>query len=207
MKIAIIGGTGKLGLGFVSRLRHTSHECAIGSRDLAKAEAAVASIENSAKAMTNTDAAAWCDVAVLTIPYSAHCAILEPLRTGLRGKIVIDATVPLNPQNLFRMATESGTSAAEETLTLLDGAMVFASFHTISHRILRKADDVEDVLVAGPAERKPDVLELIREMNLHPIDAGPVEAARLLENMTALLISINKQNKVKESGLKITGIP
>ena len=207
MKIAIIGGTGKLGLAFVTRLQITSHDCAVGSRDVSKAEAAVSSIQSRATAMSNSEAAAWCDAAILTIPYSGHRAVLEPLKAGLGGKIVIDATVPLNPQNLFQLATESGTSAAEETNVLLGTAHVFAGFHTISHRILRKTDHVEDVLVAGPAERKTEVLQLIREMSLHPIDAGPIEAARLLENMTALLISINKQNKVKESGFKVTGVP
>jgi len=62
------------------------------------------------------------------------------------------------------------------------------------------------VLVAGGENGKQQVMQLIREMKLRPIDAGPLEAARLLERMTALLISINKQNKVKESGLKVTGV-
>jgi predicted dinucleotide-binding enzyme len=63
-----------------------------------------------------------------------------------------------------------------------------------------------DVLVAGGAIRKPDVMELIRSMHLHPIDAGPIEVAGHLERMTVLLLSINRANKVKESGIKITGI-
>jgi 8-hydroxy-5-deazaflavin:NADPH oxidoreductase len=207
VKIAIIGGTGKLGLGFVSRLQRTAHECAIGSRDHAKAQAAAASLAPPPHAFTNTDAAAWCELAMLTIPYAAHRTLIEPLREDLRGKIVIDATVPLNPQNLFRLGSESGTSAAEETSALLAEAQVFGGFHTLSHRILRQAEHSEDVLIAGPSQRKPDVMQFIRDMNLHPVDAGPIEAARLLESMTALLISINRQNKVKESGLKITGIP
>jgi predicted dinucleotide-binding enzyme len=49
-------------------------------------------------------------------------------------------------------------------------------------------------------------MELIRNMGLRAIDAGPVEVAGHLERMTALLLSINKANRVKESGIKITGI-
>ena len=207
MKIAIIGGTGKLGLGMVSRLQRTSHESAVGSRDVGKAESAVASLASPVQAMANPDAAAWCDLAILTVPYGGRQAVLESVRNGLQGKIIIDATVPLNPQNLFRVSGDSGTSAAEETNAFMGTAWVFAAFQTISHRILRNPEDVEDVPVAGPVEKKPVVLELIRDMNLHPVDVGPIEAARLLEHMTALMISINKQNKVKESGLKITGIP
>jgi NADPH-dependent F420 reductase len=207
MKIAIIGGTGKLGLGFVSRLQNTAHECAIGSRDHDKAQAAAASLAQPPAAFTNNGAAAWCELAVLTIPYAAHRVLIEPLQANLRGKIVIDATVPLNPQNLFRPSTESGTSAAEETSALLADAQVFGGFHTISHRILRQAGHSEDVLIAGSSQRKAEVMQFIRDLTLHPVDAGPIEASRLLESMTALLISINRQNKVKESGLKIIGIP
>ena len=206
MKVAIIGGTGKLGLGFVSRLQHTAHECAIGSRDRGKAQAAAASLPRPPAAFSNDDAAEWCELAVLTIPYAAHRALIEPLAHNLRGKVVIDATVPLNPQDLYRRSSESGTSAAEETSALLAEVQVFAGFHTISHRLLRQADHSEDVLIAGPNQRKPDVMQFIRDLNLRPVDAGPIEASRLLESMTALLISINRQNKVKESGLRITGI-
>ena len=206
MKVAIIGGTGKLGLGFVARLLRSKHQTAIGSREVSRAQEAAASVENRVQAMTNNAAAGWCDLAVVTVPYSAHRAILTPLVDGLRGKLVIDATVPLNFENIFQVVTESGSSAAEETCVLLEGAHVFAAFQTISHRILRRTDHVEDVLVAGSAERKSEVMEWIRDMNLRPIDAGPLAAAGILERMTVLLISINRQNKVKESGLKVTGV-
>src|SRR4051812_15284050 len=85
MKIAVIGGTGKLGMGFVARFSRTSHEVAIGTRDLSKAEATV-------QAFSNSDAASWCDAAILTVPYSAHRGIVAPLRAPLSGKLVIDTT-------------------------------------------------------------------------------------------------------------------
>jgi NADPH-dependent F420 reductase len=199
MRIAILGGTGKLGLGLIARLNLTDHEAVVGTRDVSRAPAAV-------KAMSYADASSWCETAIITVPYTAHRAVLEPLRGALEGKIVIDATVPINPQNFFRPASESGNSAAEETAALLGNASVYAGFQTISHRILRQTDRAEDVLVAGGSSRKANVMELIRNLNLRPIDAGPLEAAHLLECMTLLLLSVNKFNHVKESGLKVTGI-
>jgi predicted dinucleotide-binding enzyme len=62
------------------------------------------------------------------------------------------------------------------------------------------------VLVAGSAARKSEVMALIQSMSLRPIDSGPIEVAGHLERLTALLLSINKANRVKESGIKITGI-
>jgi NADPH-dependent F420 reductase len=206
MKIAILGGTGKLGLGFAQRLTaKTAHEVAIGSRDVAKAQEAARSL-GRVQALSNADAAMWCDVAFVSVPYSGHGVLLAPISPPLHGKIVIDATVPLDPQNLLQVKTESGTSAAEEASGLIPGADVFAAFQAISHRILRQPELPHDVLVAGAAKRKPEVMDLIRTMGLRPIDAGPVEVAGHLERMTALLLSINKANKVKESGIKITGI-
>ena len=206
MKIAILGGTGKLGLGLAIRLSHTGHEAVIGSRDAGKAEEAAKTTGTAVRGTTNGDAAAWCDTALLSVPYASHRSLLESLKDQLRGKIIIDATVPIDPANLLQIKTESGTSAAEETAAIIGAPDVFAAFQTISHRVLRHLDVSHDVLVAGGAAHKSEVMELIRSMKLHPIDAGPIEVAGHLERMTVLLLSINKANKVKEIGIQITGI-
>jgi len=106
----------------------------------------------------------------------------------------------------LQIKTDSGKSAAEETAAMLDSPDVVAAFQTISHRVLRHIDGIHDVLIAGNSGRKRDIIEVVRSMGLHPVDAGPLEVAAHLERMTVLLLSINKTNKVKESGIKITGI-
>jgi len=206
MKIAIIGGTGKLGLALAKRLHQSGYDVMIGSRDASKALQAARSIAENIGGDTNTAAAEWCDAAFVSVPYQGHRLMLEPLKVALRGKVLIDATVPIDPANMLQIKTESGKSAAEESLTLLPETNVFAGFHTISHRVLAVLTSSHDVLVAGSAQRKSEVIELIRSMNLRPIDSGPIEVAGHLERLTVLLLSINKTNKVKESGIKITGI-
>lgn len=206
MKIAILGGTGKLGLAFAVRASNAGHEAAIGSRDRVKAEEAARTVNGSVRGMTNIEAAAWCEIAFVSVPYAAHPAVLEPLRQPLRGKILIDATVPIDPTNPLQIRTGSGTSAAEETAAIIEGGDVFAAFQTISHRVLRHIETSHDVLVAGGAAGKSAVMELIRSLRLRPVDTGPIEIARHLERLTVLLLSINKANKVKESGIQITGI-
>jgi 8-hydroxy-5-deazaflavin:NADPH oxidoreductase len=206
MRVGILGGTGKLGLAFAVRLVTAGYSVSIGSRDAAKAIEAAKSISEQIIGTTNREAAASCDMAFVSVPYSGHRALLEPLRNELRNKIVVDATVPIDPENLFHIKTDSGKSAAEETMDIIPEASIFAAFQTISHRILRKPGVKHDVLVAGGRRRKSDVIDLIRSIELNPIDAGPIEVAGHLERMTVLLLSINKANKVKESGIKITGI-
>jgi NADPH-dependent F420 reductase len=206
MRIAILGGTGKLGLALALRLSKTGHEAAIGSRDAAKADAASRTVSEPVRGMTNIDAASWCETAFISVPYAGHRALLEPLAQQLSGKILIDATVPIDPANLLQVKSESGKSAAEESASIVPGAEVFAAFQTISHRVLRHVDVSHQVLVAGSRERKDEVMELIRSMGLRPIDAGPIEIAGHLERLTVLLLALNKANKVKESGIEITGI-
>ena len=207
MKLAILGGTGKLGLGFAIRFFQTGHEVMIGSRDAAKAREAAATVGEKVKSGTNAEAAAWCDVAVVSVPYHSHTALLVPLKADLQGKMIIDATVPIDPANMLQTKTETGKSAAEETADILGNADVFAAFQTISHRILRnpEAHDL-DVMIGGSDNRKGQIIELVRSMNLRPINAGPLAVAPHLERMTLLLLSINKANKVKESGIQITGV-
>jgi len=205
MKIAILGGTGKLGIGFAVRLSQSGHDVTIGSREAVKAEEAAKTIPGI-RGVTNSDAASWCDAALVSVPYAGHGALFESLRDSLPGKIVIDATVPIDPANMLQIKTQSGKSAAEEAASLVPDADVFAAFQTVSHRVLRQRELTHDVLVAGSASRKGEVMELVRTMGLHPIDAGPIEVAGCLERMTVLLLSINKANRVKESGIKITGI-
>ena len=206
MKIAILGGTGKLGLAFAQRLQRTQHEVCIGSRDASNADKAAKTVSDRVRGMTNLEAAAWCDLVIVSVPYAGHRALLEPMTDALRGRIIIDATVPIDPANLFQIKTESGKSAAEETAAIISGSQVFAAFQTISHRVLRHLNVSHDVLVAGGPEGKSQVMDVIRSMGLQPIDAGPIEVAGHLERMTVLLLSINKANHIKESGIKITGV-
>jgi predicted dinucleotide-binding enzyme len=64
-----------------------------------------------------------------------------------------------------------------------------------------------DVIVCGDdPEAKRTVGSLIEDIpDLRWVDAGLLSQARIAETMTALLISINRAYKVRESGFRITG--
>ena len=100
--IAILGGTGDLGTGLAIRWSKAGHRIVIGSRTLEKARKAVADLHQisprtPAEAMVNPDAAAAGDVVVLTVPAAHQISTLETVRASLKGKILIDVTVPLVP--------------------------------------------------------------------------------------------------------------
>ena len=207
MRIAVIGGTGKLGQGLAARALSAGHDVIVGSRDAGRAVDTARTIDARVRGMSNADAANDCEAAILSVPHGAHRQTLEPLASGLRGKLVIDATVPIDPENPKQVRTGSGRSAAEEASEILGGeTAVFAAFQTVSFHTLRERHVETDILVAGPRDRKEEVLALVEGFGLHPVYAGPLSSARYLEQMTLLLIAINRQYKVKNAGLRILGI-
>jgi 8-hydroxy-5-deazaflavin:NADPH oxidoreductase len=67
----------------------------------------------------------------------------------------------------------------------------------------------EDVLLSGDDRKaKDDVSDLVRRIpGLRPVDCGDLEMARILEQLTPLLISVNKRHRIKHSGVRLTGLP
>lgn len=80
--IAILGGTGDLGSGLARRWAAAGYELIVGSRSPGKAVAAARDLNDrvgreAARGLGNAEAAAAADIAVLTVPFAHHQAILE----------------------------------------------------------------------------------------------------------------------------------
>lgn len=213
MRIAIVGGTGKQGTGFVVRWARAGHEIRLGSRDAHKAEARAAELATHGKVASgdNAWAAADCDVVVLTVPWEAHGATLDAIADAVQGKIVIDVTVPLVPPKVSRVHLPKGEAAALQTQARLGSSVkVVAAFHHVSSTHLADPDHVIDcdVLVAGDdAQAKQLVIGLARDGAMRALDAGPLVNAIALESLTPVLIHLNKTYKSKGSGIVFTDLP
>jgi hypothetical protein len=215
MRIAIVGGTGKEGRGLALRWAKAGHEIRIGSRDAARAsERARELTAESGGYITGGDnawAARESDVAVLTVPYAAHGAIVEELCEALSGKVVIDLTVPLSPPKVRQVELPIGRAAALEAQAILGSkASVVAALHHVSSvHLADAAHAVEcDVLACSDDSRAlGTTLDLIAELGLRGIDAGPLVNAIALESLTPVLLHINKRYKSPGSGIRITGLP
>ena len=215
MRIGILGGTGKEGAGLGLRWAQRGHDVIIGSRDAERARAKAAELSASAgrsvAGMSNRDAAAAAEVVVLALPASGLSATLGELRDGCRGKVVISTVVPLSfgGGRLFTPPAEG--SSAEQAQTLLGPeARVVAAFHHIAAHELSAGDhDIDcDLLLCGAdAEAKKVVSELGQGMGLRAVDVGALTNAGPLEGITAVLATINRRYKLKNSGIKITGLP
>lgn len=209
MKIAIIGGTGKLGRGFAARLLPAGHEVIIGSRDPAKAAAAARALTHaSVRGAGNGPAAEAADLILLTVPFAAHRATVLAL-SGIAGKIVVDPTVPLLSARPVRLAAVEEGSAAERTQAMLPQARVVSAFQTVSAELLADAGRAldDDVLVCGlDPSAKETVADLIRAMGLRPVDAGSLEWAGTLERLGALMIVLNQRYRRRHAGIRVTGL-
>jgi hypothetical protein len=216
IKIAVLGGTGKEGSGLALRWAHAGHAVIIGSREADKAQRAASELNAAlgrevVRGLANYDAAAEADLVVLTVPYAAHTATLETVKPVVQGKVLVDVTVPLDPQNVRRAKMPAAGSASAEAQHLLgEGVRVVAAFQNIGAEHLKSLDhEIEcDVLVCGnDKEAKRQVIELAQAARIRAWDAGPIENALVVEGLTSVLINLNIKHKVKAAGLRITGIP
>jgi len=215
IKIAVLGGTGKEGSGLALRWAAAGYDVTLGSRELEKAQRAAAELntmlgQDIVRGMTNRDAATQADVVVVTVPYAAHAATIESVKDVAQGKVLVDVTVPLDPQNVRRVKMPAAGSASVEAQQLLgEGVKVVAAFQNISAEHLRSLDhEIEcDVLVCGnDKDAKKQVIELAQAARIQAWDAGPIENAMVIEGLTSVLINLNIKHKVKAAGIRITGV-
>lgn len=218
--VSIIGASGALGFGLAVRLARAGGEVVIGSRDIDRAEEAVARARQAVpgaafRAAVNAEAAAASELLILTVPFRNHAETLHNLRDVLRaGQLLIDATVPLAAATGGKATRMLGVwqgSAAQQAQEMApDGVTVLSALHTISAASLRDLDEIldEDVLLAGDHRAdKARVAALLEGIDgLRCVDCGRLEMARLTEQLTALMISINVRYKT-HAGVRITGLP
>ena len=215
--IAIVGGTGPEGTGLALRWARAGYRVIIGSRSGEKAVAHAQGLADRLgghgvlSGMANLEAARAGDVVVLAVPFEAHQAMLEELGPGLKGKILVDVSVPLVPPRVTVVQMPpAGSAGAEAQETLGPEVSVVSAFQNVSKVHLADEDEPIDcdVLVCGndPGARD-QVLKLVEAAGMRGWDAGPIQNAAVAEGMTSILIGINRQYRVQGAGIRIVGVP
>jgi NADPH-dependent F420 reductase len=221
MDVAVIGGTGAEGFGLALRLATAGHHVTIGSRDGGRgAEAAAKASELAGATLEGTDnagavAGAGSDgVAAVTVPYAGQAEIYRSIKDAVApGVVILDATSPLatavggRPWQVLR--PWHGSAAEQAQAILGSGPRVVAGLHTIAAEALQalgQGIDSDVLLCADDADAKARVGSLIDGIpGMRWVDCGRLEMARVAEPLTALLVSINRTYRVKDSGFRIVG--
>ncbi|MGH2405635.1 MAG: NADPH-dependent F420 reductase [bacterium] len=209
MRIAILGGTGDLGLGLAVRFCASGQDVVIGSRDPQRGSTIAARLGlRNATGTGNSEAARAADLAVLTIPSEGHAEFVRAVASPLADKIVVDATVSMGTKRTF--VPPAAGSAAAETQALVPRARVIAAFHTLSAHLLvdpaRPLD--QDVLVCGDdSAGKGVILDLVSVIGARGVDAGGLDAAATLEALAVLLINLNIRYRRRDLGVRIAHLP
>jgi NADPH-dependent F420 reductase len=218
--IPIVGGTGALGAGLALRWARAGAPIAIGSRSPQRAEEAAEKLREQVpdaqvEGLLNEEAARRGEIVFLTVPFRAQSENLNNLRDALApGQVLVDCTVPLAAAVSGKATRSLGVwqgSAAQQAQEMVpDGVTVVAALHSVGAPTLGDpaAELDEDVLVCG--DRKADKARVARLIELipglRPVNAGPLEIARIVEQLTPLLISVNSRYKA-HAGIRLTGLP
>jgi NADPH-dependent F420 reductase len=215
--LAFLGGTGDQGRGLARRLALAGHAVVLGSRAAERAAAAAAGLLDTlpsgadVRGVTNAEAAAAAEIAVVAVPYEGHAALVSDLAPQLAGKVVVDCVNPLgfDERGAFALEVAEG-SAAEQAQALLPDSTVVAAFHHVSAVLLLDptVDRLDtDVLVLGDVREATDVVQrLVDDIpGMRGIYAGRLRNSRQVEALTANLISVNRRYKA-HAGLRVTDV-
>ncbi len=193
--IAVIG-TGNVGMALGTQFAEQGHTIIYGSRtpDADKAQALVAKTVGDATAMHPAEAAARADIVILAVPGMVSETVAQGLG-DLGGKIVMDATNPLimmeNRQFDYGVATSNG----EIVQSALPGAHVVKAFNTIPWALMIDPELAGQTPLIPLSSDHPDakarVADLVRSIDLVPLDFGPLKYSRWTE-MTATIM-LNQQ--------------
>ena len=215
--ISIIGGTGAEGSGLALRWVYAGYPVTIGSRSVDKALSKAAELNLKVPdtkpqlvGQDNLVAAKGCQIAVLTVPYNAHRETLLDLKEDLYGKILVDVTVPLMPPKVDQVHIPAGDAAGLEAQEILGpDVRVVSAFQNISAAHLQEPErDIDcDVLVCGNDTLAcEEVISLVEAAGMSGLHAGSLVNAIAIESLTPVLISLNKHYKIRDAGIRVTGI-
>ncbi len=191
MKIGVLG-TGEVGKTLGGAFVALGHEVKMGSRDARNEKAIAWAKELGPKASVGTfaDAASFGEIIVLATQGVANDAALRSVGADrFRGKVVIDATNPLDNSKGFppTLAVAGTDSGGEQVQRLLPGAEVVKAFNTVgSAHMFRPTfpGGPPDMFICGNSDgAKKKVAGILEQFGWGVIDLGGIQASRYLEPM------------------------
>ncbi len=219
--VAILGGTGDQGLGLALRFAKAGREVVIGSRKVERAEQAAEEVKTAVPdarvvGYGNAEATGKASIVIVSVPFEHTASTVKSIKESLSdGQIIVSMAVPLAAaigDGAVRTLGIWQGSCAEMVKSLVPkGVEVVSAFQNVSaHRLRDLANPVEcDVIVSGAKAPREAVMALCPLIpGLRAVNGGPLSNAKIVEEITALLIGLNIRYKVQEGlGIRLTGLP
>ncbi len=219
--IAILGGTGDQGLGLALRFAKAGRPVVIGSRKPERAEAAAQEVLAAVPGadvvgLGNEDATREAKIIILSVPFEHSASTVKSIKESFaEGQVLVSMAVPLaaaiGDGPMRTLGIWQGSCAEMLASLVPKGVEVVSAFQNVSaHRLQHLDDEVEcDVIVSGAKAPREAVMALCPLIpGLRAVNGGPLGNARIVEEITALLIGLNIRYKTPEGlGIRLTGLP
>jgi len=200
--IAIIGATGNMGSAIAKSLSKANYRLLLFAHHQEKVQQLIKKIREhnpsaDVESMSCAFDASWeADIIIPAVNYKAEKEVAEKIKPVATQKIVISISNPFNEKS-SALGAQEHCSAAEQLQNYLPNAKVIKAFNTVFSDSFSQPfiDEKQlDVLIAGNDEDSlKTVSELVADSGFNPIIAGGLSVSQTLEDMTALLIKLNKK--------------
>jgi len=208
VRVAVLGGTGSFGRALALRVVVGGEdEVVIGSRDASRAAATATEIGHGATGTTNDDAVRGADLVVLAVKADGALETASAISTALGSTPILSVASAIQVRKGVGALPDPDAVSLAERIQELVAAPVCAGLHSIAAASLGASRPDEDALVCGDdAASKELALSLAaRVVAGRALDAGPLEVARALEGLTAVIVNLNRRYRT-HAGVRITGI-
>jgi predicted dinucleotide-binding enzyme len=188
-KIGIIG-SGHVGSALGEVWAKGGHPVLFSSRNIENDRKLAADVGANARAGTPQEAAAFGDVILLAVPYSAFPELIKSVGATLKGKVVINASNPF-PQRDGPIADQARTQGAGLfDAQALPGALVVRAFNAIGSARMASAHSDPGKIglpIAGDDKKAVAVtVQLAREVGFEPVVVGGLNMGKYLMPGTPL---------------------
>ncbi len=198
MRIAILGGTGRMGNGLARVYAKAGHEVCLGSRHARRADKQAVTIkaefpEANVRGTDLKSAAADAELILLSVPFQDVAKLVADLCDLLEGKIIVDITNP------FGAVPVGQVSGVEHNANALGRpARWVAAYKTNFWKTLSEPSDASGVqrdvfICTDDDDARRVVSQLVEATGMHPVDCGSLENARTLDPMVPLMLELDRR--------------
>jgi predicted dinucleotide-binding enzyme len=181
-KIGFIGA-GKIGGGLARLWATAGYKVMLSARDLGPVKELAAQIGPNAQVGTPAEAAAFGDVVVVTVPFSALPQVGKDYASELKGKIVLDTCNPVLARDgpMAQEALDKGTGVVDAML--LPGTRLVRAFNTTGAGYLtpiaeRTGPKFGVPLASDDKEALKVAAQLVRAAGFEPVIVGGLGTAQ-----------------------------